>query len=196
MTVGTEDSPVRLADQLATAEQAAVAPRHQADLLQTALQTAIAGGQFDEAHRLQTELEIAREVQAVAEAKAAALRDGAARIEQERNQHAQAIVAAQQRDQATRDLAAARGDESRAMQQVQAAIAAMRDSLAAAQHHLREAQAFESSVTDSRYRALQARGQLGEWPAGHPGPALARANGTEALISSDPMVRMLNAWSR
>src|SRR5260221_13960624 len=105
----------KLAEQLAAAEQAAVAPRQRATAIETALQAALAAGRFAEAHGLQAELGPAREAYAFADAHAAAFRDAMARLDAERADQDRALAEAQQRHQAKagRDLDAARADEAR-----------------------------------------------------------------------------------
>jgi hypothetical protein len=190
----TSSPAATLADELAAAEHAAAEPGQRAATLQAALKSAIDESRFDDAHRLQAELVAAREASVLAEARVAALRDGAVRLDRERAAAAQELVAAQQRDLATRDLAVARGDESRGAEQVKAALAAMYEAISTAQKHLRAAESFEPAITNARQRVITARGQLGEWPPGHPGPAINISRQVESLKTADPFIRGLSAW--
>lgn len=185
------DLPAAIAD----AAAAAAGPRQRVDRLQTELHAAIAAGQFDVAHRVQTELQAAREEYAVADASVQALRAGAERVRRDNETAEAEIRAARQRDQATRNLAEARAAEERAQTLMNDAVAAMWEAVAAAQCHLRAAMAAQQSVTAARHGQIAARGALGEWPAGHPGPTPPKANAVSVLTERDPLISALATWS-
>jgi DNA repair exonuclease SbcCD ATPase subunit len=195
MTTTTTETP-NLAEQLAAAQATAADARQRVSETQAELTRAVDTGRYDLATELQSEVAVARQQAIVADAHVAALHAGKAAAERERLAEDQAIITARQRDQAGRDLQAARDDEARRLSQVTTALEAMWEALAEAQRQLRSATSFEEAVTAARRRQIAARGQLGEWPTGHPGPTPARSNKVAVLIDEDDLVRRLAAWSR
>jgi hypothetical protein len=191
----TTDAP-SLADRLAAAEAAAVEPRNRVSSLQNALTKAVSVGEYDRAAQIQAELVGAREDAATADAAAEALRDAAARIEQQRADDARMVAEARQRAQAERDLETARATERQGLGQLGDALDAMWNAVSSAQRFLRAALAAEHGVSDARRAQITARGQLGEWPAGHPGPTPAKCNTASLLANQDELVSVLARWSR
>ena len=118
-------------------------------------------------------------------------RGAAARLDRERSAGARKLAEAQERDAANRELVGAQGDAAQATSQMNAAIAATREALAAARNQLRAAEAYQGQVTAARSRELQAKGRLGYWPTGHPGPAVLRANAVPVLLDRDPLISAL-----
>jgi len=185
-----------LSDQLAAAEQAQAGARARVSGLQTAMTRAVSIGEFAQAEQIKTELADARQVLVTADAAAAAFRAGAAEAQRATAAEDQLFAEARQRAEAERALEVARADESRRREQVAGAIEAMWAAVAEAQSQLRAAQAFEQAVNAARHAQLAARGQLGEWPENHPGPAVSKSNRIDVLVDSDPLVAALAAWSR
>jgi hypothetical protein len=193
MTATTTES---LSEQLAAAGQAQAAARARVSGLEAAMTRAISLGEFAEAEQIKVELAAAREAFVTADAAAAALRVGQAEAQRAATADDQMFAEARQRAQAERALEEARTDEARRHEQVSAALEAMWVAVAEAQRQFRAAQAFEEGVNVARGAQLTARGDLGEWPAGHPGPALSRSNRVAALVEHDQLVGVLATWSR
>jgi hypothetical protein len=191
----TTAEPTNLAEQIAVAEAAAAEHRQRVSAVQAELTWAVETGRYDTASELQTEVAVARDQLIVADAHVAGLHAGKAAAGRDRLAEDQAIAMARQRDQAGRDLQAARDDEARRLGQVTTALTAMWEAIAEAQRQLRRALAYEEAVNAARKRQITARGRLGEWPAGHPGPTPARANQASVLIEQDDLVRQLAARS-
>jgi hypothetical protein len=192
----TPEQPVSLADQITAAEQAAAGPQQQVAVLRAGLQSAVASSQFDEAHRLQGELDAARQTAALAESQVTALRSAATRIEHERTVEAREIAEAQDRDLAARDLAAAMEDEERGKAKSAASISELWDAVGEASRRLAAAHAADGEITAARLRIVDARRRLGHWPASDPGPTPARANEAAILAEQNPLIRALAGWRR
>jgi hypothetical protein len=185
-----------LAEQLAAAEAAVIAPRQRASELEAELTRAVSLGEYARAEKLKDELHAATEALVIAEAAVRALAEGAARAEQERAAATRQIAEAWLRDQAERDVEAARADETKRTGQMHASVAAMREALAEAQQHLRSATAFQDAVSNARNAQIDARRRRGDWPASHPGPTPCRANEVAVLIEHDELVAALARWSK
>jgi hypothetical protein len=106
------------------------------------------------------------------------------------------IAKARQHDQAEHDLGDARAAEQRGLAAIDDALTAMWNALGSAQRFLRAAVAAEHGVNEARRKQIDARGQLGEWPAHHPGSTPARANAASLLAEQDDLVALLARWSR
>jgi|HubBroStandDraft_3_1064219.scaffolds.fasta_scaffold53056_3 hypothetical protein len=184
-------APGTLANELAAAEAAAAPLRKQADELAGALDAAIKARDFARAASLQEELPAAQEAAAVAAARVAAIRGARAAVEREREAAARKITDAQREDAANKMLVTAQGDAAASAAQMRAALAAMREAFAAARRHLAAAEVYEQAVTEARGREKAAKAALGYWPAGHPGPPVARANEASRLRETDPLVLAL-----
>jgi hypothetical protein len=191
-----DSGQVRVADELAAAQKEAARPAQRVSELEAALKAAVVEARFADAQSIQQELAEAREAAVLAEARVSALRAGVARIEHDRSIESRELADARQRHQAEQDLAAARQAEQNGLDQLGGSIAAMYESIAEAQRHFRAAQAAETGVTQARHAQVTARGQLGEWPADHPGPAVARANQATVLQERDALIHALARWSR
>jgi hypothetical protein len=194
MTVTTTGTT--LAGQLRAAETAAVAPQQEVGRLRTALDAAVAEGDFVTADKLQKQLRAAAEQAAIATAAVDALRGAAVRAEQQAADAGRMVEEARQRAGAERVITDANAAEQRAKASLRAAINEMYQHLAAAKRAYLAALPWEGKITAERYRVIQANHALGVYPAGHPGPTPSRANDASRLAETDPLVRALLAWKQ
>jgi len=194
MTTTTE--PASLAERLRAAETTAAERRQRADVLQGCLNHAVSVGEYDEAARLQADLRSANEAMVLADAEVAALRSGHAAVEEQHAAATREIELGRQRDQAQRDLDAARDLEQRGREQIREATESMYQAIASAQRFLRQALAGQMSVAGAQARQIQVRGRLGEWAAGEPGPTPPGCNLVDVLIQNDSLLSHLATWAR
>jgi chromosome segregation ATPase len=179
---------------LAGAESAENEPRARVQQLDVDLGAALAREDYAAAQQLSSQLHEAREQLAVAEATTAALRQRAQVVSAQRAAVDQQLADARSRDQARRQLDAARADDEQGMAAINAALDQMRDHLTAASRCLRSAIARERQVEAARQAVIDARQALGEFGAGF-GPRAARPNQASALAERDPLIHRLAAWS-
>jgi hypothetical protein len=185
---------VSLADRLAAAQAAVTGPQRLVGELEAALADAVGRSDFATAAEIQAQLPPAREALGLAEVDVRVVQETQAALATAADAERRRVAEAQQRDQAQRALEDAMAAEQQTLDAVDAALAEMREHLVAAWGAFQRAQSVEPGVLDARWRAVEARRVLGEWPAQDPGPAPVPSNRTQAAAGSDPLVRELLRW--